>query len=235
MTFKPARHLKFSAFSLLLLILQFTLSSSLLAQQNSVDDNDIIKIGYVFSDGNMVGTLAAFRDLLIENPELEGKVEFNFLTESFFDSVDPRQLNNSDVLVMDMMNQQILERYNETHEVDLIESVSTNGEVLAVGIGIQPLEYYTDQGAIFDETAMAYWQNGGQVNQLSLIQTQLLQLIGDAHKPTDSEYYLPGFFGVRYCPKIQLPQLTLSIHQRVLCLLGMIQNLYAGYNQFDLV
>src|SRR5690554_1513863 len=82
---------------------------------------------FLFSDGNMSGTLAALRALYEEHPELEGRVNLNFLTESFFDSAAPDILNNSDVLVLDMMNQQLLERYDSAHDTNLIREVVDGG------------------------------------------------------------------------------------------------------------
>ena len=134
-----------------------------------------VEISFLFSDGNMSGILAALRTLYAEQPELEGRVNLNFLTESFFDSAAPDTLKHSDVLVLDMMNQQLLDRYNISHDTDLIRDVVDGGSVLAVGVGLQPREYYTDQGALWDERAMAYWQNGGQSNQLSLLKLALQQ------------------------------------------------------------
>ena len=41
-----------------------------------------IRIAYVYSDGNMPGTLKAFKALLQERPDLRGQVTLSFLTES---------------------------------------------------------------------------------------------------------------------------------------------------------
>jgi cobaltochelatase CobN len=133
-----------------------------------------VTLSYLFSDGNLSGTLDAFHTLLREHPELDGRVKLNFLTESFFDKTDPATLENSDVLVLDMMNQPMLDRFNTAHSTNLVSDVSGNdGSVLAVGVGIQPKEYFTDQGAQWDERAMAYWQNGGRENQLGLMKLAL--------------------------------------------------------------
>lgn len=146
-----------------------------IAQNDQAQDvpEDEVSVTYLFSDGNMVGTLGAYRSLLQENPELDGRISINFLTESFFDDTDPVVLEESDVLVLDMMNQSMLDRFNEAHDTDLIREISAQGQVLAVGTGVQPLEYFSQQGAVSDETAMAYWQNGGQQNQLSLLKFAL--------------------------------------------------------------
>src|SRR5690606_35139846 len=145
--------------ALLSMVALLLCGSSALAQSVAAEA-DLIDTAYLFSDGNMSGTLAAYRKLLEEHPELDGKIGLNFLTESFFDSADPDRLNNSDVLVLDMMNQQMMERYNQAHDTNLIREVTRNGTVLAVGVGVQPKEFYTDQGAMFDDRATAYWQNG---------------------------------------------------------------------------
>ena len=155
--------------------LLFTVSTS--AQSDPVTDSQDhqISISYLFSDGNMIGTLGAYRTLMQENPDLQGRISLQFLTESFFNEADPAVLANSDVLVLDMMNQAMLDRFNEAHGIDLIDSITEQGKVVAVGIGVQPIEYFTEQGAVWDKTALAYWQNGGPQNQLSLMKFSLQQ------------------------------------------------------------
>ncbi|MGV3590957.1 MAG: cobaltochelatase subunit CobN, partial [Gammaproteobacteria bacterium] len=165
--------------------------------------NDRVTISYLFSDGNMSGTLAAYRKLLDEYPQLRDAVQLQFLTESFFDSADPAALGNSDVLVLDMMNQQMLDRYNDAHDVNLIRDVADDGTVLAVGVGLQPKEYYIEQGALWDERALAYWQNGGQTNQMALLMFALEQAgisgldIPEPQPGLDFGYYYPDGAGGR--------------------------------------
>ena len=45
--------------------------------------------------------------------------------------------------------------------------------VLAVGEGLMPREFYTEQGAMWDERARAFWSNWGFGNQLGLIKQTL--------------------------------------------------------------
>ena len=40
-----------------------------------------------------------------------------------FDDVKPADVTGADVLVLDIMNQQMLDRFNTTHKIDLIASV----------------------------------------------------------------------------------------------------------------
>src|SRR5262245_29247365 len=71
-----------------------------------------VSVAFLYSDGNLPGTLKAFKSILDERPDLKGKVELRFLTESVFDDTTPAQLTSSKVLVLDMMNQQMLDRFN---------------------------------------------------------------------------------------------------------------------------
>ncbi|HTQ99053.1 MAG TPA: cobaltochelatase subunit CobN, partial [Candidatus Acidoferrum sp.] len=164
---------------------------------------DTITLSYLFSDGNMTGTLEAWRSLLKENPELKDRVQLNFLTESFFDSADPAKLQGSNVMVLDMMNQNMLDRYNKAHDTDLIRDIAAKGKVLAVGVGVQPKEYFTGQGALWDDRAMAYWQNSGRDNQLSLMKLALQKAgvsglrISDPKPSLDFGYYYPDGNGGR--------------------------------------
>ena len=185
----------------LLICLLFPLPASAQIELPDDAEDDQISISYLFSDGNMIGTLAAYQTLLQQNPQLQGRVSLQFLTESFFDEADPAVLSSSDVLVLDMMNQSILDRFNTAHDIDLIDEITTQGEVIAVGAGVQPLEYFTDQGAVWDETALAYWQNSGPQNQLSLMMFSLQQagVTGLNFPPPqpslDSGYYYPSASG----------------------------------------
>jgi cobaltochelatase CobN len=158
-----------------------------------------LRISYLFSDGNMSGTLAAWRALLQERPELAEQVQLQFLTESFFDSVDVAALQQSDVLLLDMMNQQMLERFDSTYGLDLLQSVQRNGgKVVVVGVGLQPTEYFTERGAVWNERAQAYWQNGGVENQQALLQFALDQAgvpglqLPEPKPGLDFGYYYPG-------------------------------------------
>jgi cobaltochelatase CobN len=167
--------------------------------QDATPPAEPVTLSYLFSDGNLSGTLDAFHALLREHPELDGKVKLNFLTESFFDKTDPATLENSDVLVLDMMNQPMLDRFNTVHSTNLVGDVSGgDGAVLAVGVGLQPKEYFIDQGATWDERAMAYWQNGGRQNQLGLMKLALRQAgiawldLPEPQIGLDFGYYYPG-------------------------------------------
>ena len=65
------------------------------------------------------------------------------------------------------MNQQMLDRFNQTHGVDLIAAVRRRGQVLAIGEGLMPKERYISQGARFDDVgprvlgALGLQQPGG--------------------------------------------------------------------------
>src|SRR5262245_53852734 len=86
-----------------------------------------VSVAFLYSDGNLPGTLKAFKSILQERPELKGKVELRFLTESVFDEVKPAQITSSNVLVLDMMNQQMLDRYNAKYRIDVIQQVRRGG------------------------------------------------------------------------------------------------------------
>jgi len=132
-----------------------------------------VRVVYFFSDGQMPVTLNAYKDLLAERPDLRERVDLQFVTESYFDELDAEQIVDSNVLVFDIMNQQMLDRFNSTHEVDLIAEIGERGPVVAVGEGVQPKEHYIDQGVIWDESARAFWQLSGAGNQLGLIKFAL--------------------------------------------------------------
>ena len=132
-----------------------------------------VRLAYLFSDGNLPGMLAAYKALLEERPDLRERVVVEFLTESLFDEVEPGALLETDVLVFDVMNQQMLERFNTTHDVDLIERISGQGLVFAVGEGLLPREQYVEQGMVLDDRARAFWANWGLANQLGLMKQAL--------------------------------------------------------------
>ena len=132
-----------------------------------------VDLVYLFSDGQMPVTSQAYKELLAEHPELREQVRLHFITESVFDEVDVEAVANADVLVLDIMNQQMLDRFNEKHGTDLIKGINANGGVLAVGLGLLPREHYIELGATWDDRAQAYWQNSGAANHLGLMKTAL--------------------------------------------------------------
>ena len=95
--------------------------------------------------------LAAYKALLEERPDLRERVLVEFVTESLFDEVEPAVLLETDVLVFDVMNEQMVQRFNTLHGVDLIERISSQGLVLAVGEGLLPREQYVEQGAVWND------------------------------------------------------------------------------------
>ena len=134
-----------------------------------------VRIGFIYSDGNMPATIQAFKSVLEERPDLRGRIEINFLTESVFEDVKTDALAKSDVLVLDTMNQQMLDRFNTERKVDLTADVRKRGKVLAVGEGLQDRSYYEKLGALWDDKARAFWANSGASNQLALLKYALSQ------------------------------------------------------------
>ena len=156
-----------------------------------------VRVSYLFSDGNLPGVLQAYKVLLAEHPELADRVSVSFLTESMFDEVTVGEMTGTDILVFDVMNQQMLERFNTTHGVDLITAVSSRGLVYAVGQGLIPRESYISQGAVWDERARAFWANWGLENQVGLMK-QALSAVGvagltvpDPQPSLEAGYYYP--------------------------------------------
>ena len=156
-----------------------------------------VRIAFVFSDGNILGVTKAFKALLDERPDLRGRVALSFLTESVFDDVKPADMMAADVLVLDVMNQQMLDRFNTTHKVDLISRVHAHGKVIAVGEGLAPKETYVSQGVIWDERARGLWGHSGFANQIGLLKYALTEarvpgLTVPAPQPSlDFGYYYP--------------------------------------------
>ncbi len=156
-----------------------------------------IRLAYLYSDGNLSGTLKAYKALLKERPDLRGRVSLSFLTESMLPDAKVNELTSANILVLDVMNQQMLERFNGEKKVDLIASVRRQGRVLAVGEGLLPKEHYTKQGALWDEKARTYWAHMGATNQMALMKYALTQAgirgltIPPPQPSLDFGYYYP--------------------------------------------
>ncbi len=156
-----------------------------------------VRLSYLFSDGNLPGVLQAYKALLAEHPELADRVSVSFLTESMFDDVSADEMMAADVLVFDIMNQQMLERFNATHGVDLIAAVSGHGLVYAVGEGLMPRESYISQGAVWDEKARAFWTAWGLSDQVGLMKQSISAAgvagltIPDPQPSIEAGYYYP--------------------------------------------
>jgi cobaltochelatase CobN len=132
-----------------------------------------VEVLYVFSDGLMPVTLEAYKKLLEEHPELRNRVDVKFLTESVFDEVDPKAVEEADVLVLDVMNQQMVDRFNTTHDTNLVAGVREHGKVIGVGEGLLPKESYVQQGVVWDDRARALFAQSGPENQLGLLKLAL--------------------------------------------------------------
>ena len=83
-----------------------------------------VRVAFLYSDGNMPGTLKAFKALLDERPDLRGQVT---LTLSHRVGVRRRQAGGPDraptCSCSTSMNQQMLDRFNAQHQIDLIAGV----------------------------------------------------------------------------------------------------------------
>ncbi len=156
-----------------------------------------VRLGYIFSDGNIAGTVGAYRTLLRERPDLRGRIALTFLTESMLTDVNAEELAAADVLVFDIMNQQLLNRLNEDHKLDLVAAVRRRGTVVAVGEGLLPREQYLEQGLVWDERARAFWAHMGAANQLGLMKHALARAgvsgltVPEPQLSLDAGYYYP--------------------------------------------
>jgi cobaltochelatase CobN len=145
----------------------------------------------------MSGTLKAYKELLQERPDLKNRVALTFLTESMLADVNVNDVTNANVLVLDVMNQQMLERFNAEKKVDLIAAVRRRGKVLGVGEGLLPKESYTKQGVTWDDRARAFWAHMGASNQVGLLKYALTQAglrglsIPEPQPSMDFGYYYP--------------------------------------------
>jgi cobaltochelatase CobN len=156
-----------------------------------------IRVAYLYSDGNLPGTLKAFKALLAERPDLRGRVALTLVTESMLPDLKVEELTGANVLVFDMMNEQMLGRLNTERKVDVIGAVKRRGKVFAVGEGLAPKETYTKQGAILDDRARAYWSHMGYSNQLGLLKYALTHAgvrgltLPEPQPSLDFGYYYP--------------------------------------------
>ncbi len=156
-----------------------------------------VRIGYLFSDGNIPGTLAAYHRLVQERPDLKDRVELVLLAESTFDETDAAKLAASDVLLYDVMNEQMLGRFNEERKIDLLKAVSAHGLVLGVGMGLQSEEAYAQMGVVWEDRPRGYFEHAGPQNQLGLLKYALSRAgitgltLPDVQPSLDFGYYYP--------------------------------------------
>ncbi len=162
-----------------------------------------VRVTYLFSDGQMPVTLAAYKELLAEHPELRGQVEVRFVTESMFDDVDAAAAESSDVLVLDVMNQQMVDRFNAEHDTDLIARVNEHGQVIGVGEGLLPKESYLQRGVTWENVPRELWAESGLANQLGLLKYALTVAgvpnldVPEPQPSLDFGYYYPTATGGR--------------------------------------
>ena len=132
-----------------------------------------IRIGYVFSDGQMPIAVAAYRELVQENPRLAARVQITILTESTFDEIIAEDLMSVDVLVYDVMNEQMVARFDQQHSAALLKQVDQGGTVIGVGQGLLSEQQYAASGVYWDDTARAFWAGSGLSNHLGLLKLAL--------------------------------------------------------------
>jgi cobaltochelatase CobN len=155
------------------------------------------RVSFLFSDNNIPGFLAAYRKLQEQRPDLRDRVEVHFLTESTFGETPAEAVAASDVLVFDVMNQQLLDRFDAEHATDLIGAVKARGMVLGVGEGLQTEDHYAGLGVTWDPRARAYFAHAGPRNQLALLQLALARAgvsgfdLPDPELSLDFGYYHP--------------------------------------------
>lgn len=155
-------------------------------------------VTYLFSDGNIPGTLRAYETLLAERPDLRGQLRLTLLTESTYEQVKAADLLTSDVLVLDVMNEQMLQKFNTQHSVDVVRDITRRGKVIGVGEGLLGQETYAQQGVVWDARARAYWQHSGPQNQLGLLKLALAHAgiggfdLPDPQPSLDFGYYYPS-------------------------------------------
>ncbi|HEU4618954.1 MAG TPA: cobaltochelatase subunit CobN, partial [Gammaproteobacteria bacterium] len=172
-------------------------SAAASAQSAAASARAPVSVFYLFSDGQMPVTLNAYKKLLAEHPELEGKVDLGFVTESVIDDVDAEKVERADVLVFDTMNQKLVDEFDEKHHVDLLDRIADHGRVIAVGVGLQPKEHYVEKGVVWDDRARALWEHSGERNQLGLLEYALTEAgveglkVPDPEPSLDFGYYYP--------------------------------------------
>ena len=128
-----------------------------------------IRLSYLTGDTTLPGILSAWQAVLDERPELRERVSVTLVTESLFDDIDPEEVLRSDVLVLHVHDAHTLERFDATHDVDLVERITGRGLVLGVGEGLQPREHYVERGVAWDRRARAFWEHSGFANQVGLL------------------------------------------------------------------
>jgi cobaltochelatase CobN len=162
-----------------------------------------VHIAYLFSDGNIPGTLKALQALLDQQPALKGRIKLTLLTESTYADVKPDDIKSSDVLVFDTMNEQMLQKFNAENKTDLIKDVQKHGAVLGVGEGLFGQDAYIKQGVVWDKRARAYWENSGAQNQEALMAFALSKAgvkglkLPEPQISRDFSYYYPDGKGGR--------------------------------------
>ena len=167
------------------------------APKPAASDAPQIHLSYLFSDGNIPGTLQAFDALMAERPDLKGKVDLQLLTESTAAQTPPDKAMSSNVLVFDTMNEQMLSKFNAENHTDLIGDVLKRGAVVGVGQGLLNQQTYVDRGVVWDPKARAYWEHSGPQNQLALMKFALAKAgvkgltLPDPQTSLDFGYYYP--------------------------------------------
>ena len=156
-----------------------------------------VRLSVLCADGNLPAIAAAWGDLLLERPDLRERAELTLLAESLFDEVDPRSFVDADAVLLSVHEQHTIERFDATHEIDLIGQAVRRGTVFGVGQGLLGRDHYEALGVTWDERARAYWEYSGVANHVELFKYVLSALGVDGLDPGDPQpnleagYYYP--------------------------------------------
>ena len=108
---------------------------------------------------------------------MRGRVALTFLTESVMSDVKVDEISRANVLVLDTMNQQMLERFNAQNGIDLIGQVRGRRRT-----GVRRRRGTAAEGdvpqagcPIWDERARTYWAHMGYSNQVGLLKYALTE------------------------------------------------------------
>ena len=168
------------------------------AQSPDAEVREPDSVAYLFSDGNLPGTLKAFKALLQERPDLRDRAP-HASSPSRCCRRERRRDLAANVLVLDTMNQQMLERFNAENKLDLIAAVRGRaGRCSRLAKGCCRRSTTSNRAcALGRARARLLGAHGGQSNQVGLLKYALTQagirgLTLPAPQPSlDFGYYYP--------------------------------------------
>lgn len=164
-----------------------------------VHANEDTQVVCLVGDYDTISTAKAINHFHENFPELKNKINFTLVPESSLGDTERSLFDNVQTLILDIHSKNIDKKLEEEFKIGLIQTVTREGRVFAVGESLTPASFYQDMGVQFDTKVRGYWGAQGWRNKYQAFCYILAKECGFeniTYKPVEPSlsfgYYHPG-------------------------------------------